>query len=352
MLIYWINFILIVFMAFVNTVKKDKNLQFVSFAVIVLFNVAIGSLRSTSVGTDTGGYVKIMPGIVSQSIPMIIEYERDPFFWVVMKLLNYVSSSPILYFSFLAVTFWSLSAYIIKKHSPDIFIALLVFVSFRFSDFYMNAMRQGVAIAIILFSFKYIVEKKPVNFVVTVLIASLFHKSAMIFLPAYLLQFIRLDKIRWIIPFLLISFFVLRNLIFTHVFVHLISDSEQYSLYLNSDESHGILYFMLYLVSFLICYFFSLNIENNRVFNLLLNMIFLAVLFQTICLSNPAFNRIAIYFSQFFILIIPYVYKYMIPKVGETNAFMFWIAFLVGLYALGGPAPGVVPYSYFWEHKI
>ena len=80
MLIYWINFILIVFMAFVNTVKKDKNLQIVSFAVIVLFNIAIGSLRSTIVGTDTGGYVKIMTGIVSQSISMIIEYERDPFF--------------------------------------------------------------------------------------------------------------------------------------------------------------------------------------------------------------------------------------------------------------------------------
>lgn len=350
MLIYWINFVLIVFMAFVNTIKKERNLQYVSLAIIVLVNVAIGSLRSTHVGTDTGGYLLAMPDIVSQSIPMIFEYERDPFFWFIMKLLNYITNSPILPFTFIAVTFWSFSAYTIKKFSPDIFIALLVFVSFRFSDFYMNAMRQGVAIAIILFSFKFISEKKPIHFILIVLLASLFHKSALVFFPAYFLQFIRLDKVRWIIPFLLVFFFVFRSLIFNNIFVYLINDSEQYSLYINDETQHGILYFILYLVSFLMCYFFSLNSDNNRNFNLLLNLVFIGVLFQIICLSNAAFNRIAIYFSQFFLLIIPYVYKFMIPKIGETYAFLFWIAFFVGLYVLGGPAPGVVPYTFFWQY--
>ena len=340
---------MIILLSFFNTIKKVKSLSLLSFILIILFYFLIGSLRSWRVGTDTGGYVSLLPGIISQDLFTIIEYERDPFFWITMKFINTISDSYIAYFIFLAVVFWFFSAYTIKKYAVDVFIALLVFVSFRFSDFYMNAMRQGISIALIFFSIKYIFDKKLIYFVLIVIVAALYHKSAILFLPIYFIQYINIESKKWLMPVIFVIVFVLKDLLFQYIFVRLISYSEQDSMYLNVGEAHGILYFILYLVAFALCYFFSLDMKNNRNFTILLNIVFVALLLQVICLTNPAFNRVAIYFSQFFTLIIPIVYKQMVEKYGETKSYFFWILFFVGLYALGGPAPGVVPYKFYWQ---
>lgn len=349
MLIYWILFSLIVLLSFVNTIKKDTILSLFSFALIILLYTLVGSLRSWKVGTDTGGYIHIIPSIITQSLVTIIEFERDPVFWITIKFINVLSNTTMAYFIFVAVVFWSFSAITIRNHAGDIFIALLVFVSFRFSDFYMNAMRQGISIALIFFSIKFIFEKKVLFFLLVVYVASLFHKSAIVFFPIYFIQYINIENKRWLMPLIFIAVFVLKDYIFQYVFAGLISDSEQYSMYMNFSDNHGILYFSLYFVAFVFCYLFSLSIKNNKNFSILLNIVFVALLFQVICLTNPAFNRISIYFSQFFTLIIPLVYKHMAGKYGETKSYFFWVSFFIALYAVGGPAPGVVPYKFYWQ---
>ena len=107
MLVYWIIFILAFIFFLVKTLSKDKNIETIGFFIVVLFAISLGCLRSNLVGTDTPGYVRDMPITVSQSVSSIIEYERDPFFWILIKFLFLFSDSYTLYFSVLAIVFWA-----------------------------------------------------------------------------------------------------------------------------------------------------------------------------------------------------------------------------------------------------
>lgn len=70
-----------------------------------------------------------------------------------------------------------------ESESPIFSIFLIFGMSFLF--IFMNAMRQMVAVSILLFSLRYIENHKPIPFVISLLIASLFHSSAVIFAVAY-----------------------------------------------------------------------------------------------------------------------------------------------------------------------
>lgn len=54
-----------------------------------------------------------------------------------------------------------------------------------------NTVRYYFALAIVLYSMRYILRKQYIGFLVTILIASLFHKTALIVIPLYLLAAIR-----------------------------------------------------------------------------------------------------------------------------------------------------------------
>ena len=349
MLVYWILFILVFFFFLINTLSKNKNIEILGFFISILFAISLGCLRSNLVGTDTPGYVRDMPITVSQSVSNIFEYERDPIFWVFIKFLFLFSDSYTLYFSVLAIVFWLFSALVIKKYAQEIFLGLLIFITFRFSDFYLNAMRQGFSIAIIMYSIKFIFDKKPINFVITVLIASLFHNSALFFMFAYLLQYVNLQKMRLLLFVLFVFVFLTKGWLYNYVFKSLVAENGQYGLYANIESDHGILYLILYTVTFLICSFFMKKFENNRTFNILFNLVYIGLLLQVITLKNVGFARIAVYYTQYFVLIVPMVYKQMVKDYGETKSFAFWSIFVIGLYIAGGPAPGVVPYKFFWE---
>ena len=57
-----------------------------------------------------------------------------------------------------------------------------------------SGLRQAIAIGITALSFNFIKEKKPVQFILLVILASLFHKSAIVFLAMYPIYNIKLDK--------------------------------------------------------------------------------------------------------------------------------------------------------------
>ncbi len=54
-----------------------------------------------------------------------------------------------------------------------------------------NTVRYYFALAIVLYSMRYILRKQYIRFLITILIASLFHKTALIVIPLYLLAVIR-----------------------------------------------------------------------------------------------------------------------------------------------------------------
>ncbi|MDO5548129.1 MAG: EpsG family protein [Eubacteriales bacterium] len=80
----------------------------------------------------------------------------------------------------------------VGKYSLDIRWSIFIFTFGAFFNTSLNLMRQFVAMAIALYALRYAYEKKKLPFFVWILIAFLFHKTAIVFVLFYLLADIEL----------------------------------------------------------------------------------------------------------------------------------------------------------------
>ena len=87
------------------------------------------------------------------------------------------------------------------KYSEFFLTALLLFYCYYIGDIF--PIRQSCALAITLFSGKYIIERKPIHFLVCLYISTLFHSSSFVFVIAYPLAVVQINN--KLIVFLLIT---------------------------------------------------------------------------------------------------------------------------------------------------
>lgn len=88
--------------------------------------------------------------------------------------------------------------YSIFKLSPNIWLSLWLYLTFFFVLHDMVQIRAAAALGFLMYSVKYIQERKIVPYVILVLIAFFFHSSAMIMMPLYFLPRKNLNKYVWI----------------------------------------------------------------------------------------------------------------------------------------------------------
>ena len=84
---------------------------------------------------------------------------------------------------------------------------LMAFLFFVITGNYflsLNIVSQYIAIAICIFSCYFIEKKKPLYFVLCVLLATCFHDSALLFLPVYLLNYVKI-KPNWCVVIVVVA---------------------------------------------------------------------------------------------------------------------------------------------------
>ena len=138
----------------------------------------------------------------------------------IVELSRYFKS-PLLYFSINAFIFYFSLYFFIKKFSADHWLSLLLFISFPL--FFLNSLsvvRIFTAIALVLYAYNFLVERKFFRYILIVIIASMFHKSALFSLTFLIFSSLQISSIVWFValaasPFLakyvlpLISSFIL-----------------------------------------------------------------------------------------------------------------------------------------------
>lgn len=238
-----------------------------------------------------------------------------------------------------ALIFYSLIFVAIRKYSVSPFVSLFLFYCSTLPLLGMN--RQFLAVAVCLFSIQFVVQKKTLYFLVAMVVAVLFHKSALIFLIVYFLNK-ELKPPVYLMLFLIvivISFSGVINKLPLQLFV-LAGDSavdrmdeyadkfiygEQLSL-LNSIL--GVLKRILWLV---ILFAFSKYVKNrNQYFTILFNMYFLASLLYIVfnnTILQIVVSRGLSYFSLAEIFIIPYVLTIFKNNVGKICIFFLMLTY-------------------------
>lgn len=184
-------YVAIVVAILLSLIIQRKENRFVLFLVIVLISLVSG-LRAYTVGTDSKYYHSIFTNFYSGGG---IYFREQVFMYVAKALMQLTGSDRIvfLFYSFLTNTLIILRFW--KWRDKGSFAMMMFYYLTLFFPQSMNIMRQYVAIAIIMWAFDYIFERKYKRFIIVIIIAALFHTSALIALVLIPLHYYMTNKI-------------------------------------------------------------------------------------------------------------------------------------------------------------
>lgn len=159
---------------------RSRMLCRVALVVNVLLITAVVGLRYHT-GADWSMY--ILQYRVLNSTGEV--YEWEPGFFALMHLFRAMTDNYYVLQFFVAAFTIILSAHYYRKHSEYPVFCLALFYFFFFNNLLMAQLRQAIALGIIVCSVRYVYDRQFVRFCLMVLLASLFHFSAIIALPLY-----------------------------------------------------------------------------------------------------------------------------------------------------------------------
>ena len=137
---------------------------------------------------DTGAYRRGFvesPNVIGQISEYMQTVTKDKGFYFVTAVIHCLfGNNSIAYFTLIAAFQLLIVAFVCRKFSSNYWFSIFVFIaSTDYLSWVQNGMRQFVAVTIIFAGTGFIVKKKYAKAVIMVLIASLFHQSALLMLP-------------------------------------------------------------------------------------------------------------------------------------------------------------------------
>ena len=239
--------------------------------------------------------------------------------------------------------------YFIYKHSEDPLVSVIVFMGIEFFTLSFTALRQMLAISVVVNSYSFIKQNKPIKFVLMVLLASLFHKTALVFLLAYLFKYIKINKKTFFIG---ISSLLFVQIIGFDLIINILKKFYPYyvpeNIMFTTDGIMQCLVILVYLLFGLYLYYFQFDKKTKEENRLLYVIIFAAFVIQSFANRIPMVNRIMWYFYIFMIIFLPNQIVNVLDK--KLNICFYiciilvclleYIIFSINMY-------DVIPYNFF-----
>ena len=345
----WISLIIYVF--FINIIMskikiKNKNKYFLIFAGIGIIFI-MGSRNHLTGVSDINVYYNYYDYISSISFKDI--FQCNPYgFELGYVLLNKVSSlffhnpQTILYLeAFICVL---CTSYFIYKNSQKMFDSLMYFMCFGCMMFALSGFRQAIAMSICLVSIEFIKQKKILPFSILVLIACMFHQTALIFFISYFLinSDFKIKHISVLILFLLLVIVFNNEIIFiaNNVF------NRHYEGYIGSSFN-GIMYVIIDLL-IIVMAIITKNENNNRN-KIGINMTILSLIFFILGYFVEISQRISWYFLYGTIVALPNLYTLIENKRNQEVVRLLFLIFAIILFIYRFSNNQYSNYEFFWN---
>lgn len=355
MIYYIIILILTLFSVYLQFNPKKSEIRALSI-VSFLFILALGGLRYR-VGADWYSYENLFNAV--RKLSDVFSAREEKLFMLFLYGCKKIANS----YSFFVFFLFAISFYLkfktITKYSPDIFISLIIYFYTLLLIYDLNGIRQGMAMAIVLASLSPILDKKLLQFISLIIIATFFHTSAILFLPFYWLSRINISKraLFIVIAVSLIISIPIRSLIENNSIVQslLALDSfSHYSTYL-TNENTGRDVSIISIAVFQRIFIFSLFFINyNKIIVredlklLLFNGYFIAIIiFIFLSFSAEFASRLSFYYKSLEIFMVPII---ITSQKRISNRIILVLIFvmlsLLGTYRiLEIPKGGLIPYN-------
>lgn len=313
MIVYYSLFGLIILMLALYKYTRNK-VFFIAIFILLFF---VGAFRF-DVGKDYSTYYKV---ITNYSTRYALEYERFELLNKPIILIARLINFPQFYFIAMYAITMFFYYFSIDRESKDKSLSLLLFISFPVLYIYaFSAIRQYVALAIVMFSMRYIFEEKKLKFIISIIVATLFHKSAILCLPMYLLRKINISKTIMFISMIIVP-------LLSEVIKELILNYYRISYFYKDDAGQGRKIFMFIALILIISILFKsklMKIDHRS--NFYINSLFVGYLIISLLLANSDMGiRLGTYYIQFLIFLIPLFTSVLESKMKMLTSYMLFI---------------------------
>lgn len=223
------------------------------------------------------------------------------FFWAEKLFTQLFNGDFQVFLIFIAIVTEIAVAIIIYRYSPAPWLSYLLWNCFGFYIFGFSAIKQALAMGLLMLAFTGIMEEKTKKFLLWTALAGCIHAPALIFLPAYWMAKSRLST--WKLVFYAVSaglIFLFRNPI-----VKFISDFyyDEADFMVNAHVGGRFLMIAALLIVGILLRGFS-----GKYFTKLFNLILVAAILQMFSGFDNVFTRLTDYYFQFVILYLPMMF--------------------------------------------
>lgn len=347
--IYLLIFISSVFL-YAKDFDKKKAVRIISAVSFVLLT-AMFALRHPSMGVDLGyggdyGYLWSFSDIAGFSwkeafVLQVQNYERG--YILFNKLISVFSDNQQVFLGVVAFAGLLPIFYTIQKKMTHPDLAIYIFMGLPCFLMFFSGVRQAIAIGICFYAIQYIMDRKLIKFLITVLIATLFHTSAWVFLLAYPIYYIPMTKARRMLSYAIIPIiYVFRYPLFV-IFSVLFKENAV------PDNNSAFTLFFVFTLVYVFCGLFSDESEQTAG---LKNIFFVACCIQALGGVYSTVMRVGYYFMVALVLLLPLL---VVKQTNKRNARIIkrvvTVCFvLFGLYSLyNGSWAQSNPYRWFWR---
>ena len=237
------------------------------------------------------------------------------FYWLCKAISLMTNGDFHIFLVFLAVVTQVIVGVLIYKYSPKPWFSFLIWNCMQFYITYeFSAIKQGLAMSLLMLAYIGIVKRKPLIFLVVTLLAGFIHGPALCFLPAYYLATRRIDQYSLIAYiFMAVGTFVFRNQVM-EFFSDIYYEDDMYK------EVYDVWFGGRFVVIVLIV-FTGLALKGlyDRRFEGLFNLMIISAIFQLFSVYDNVFTRLADYYFQFTILYIPMIFYERKVASSEKN---------------------------------
>lgn len=307
-MIVYFSLLIFVFLSSL-VIGRNKNLDNMMFFFIFLAMILVSGLRDVSIGTDSVNYVLIFER--TNAIDDILNQTMEPGYLAIAWLAKKFGSNYIWLFIITAVI--SVAGLIggIRRYSLSPHLSFFFMIATGYYTFFFNGARQGIALAITFFTIGAFYEGKFKNLFFIVILASFFHLTALVLIPAYFL--VRRDFSFKLLGYIFVLS-AIASLFLNELFSLAGTVDERFAKYGDYNKASGILtaLYNLIIASFFIFIYRYVKV-NRQMYSVLLNLFLVGVSISIFAVFNglgaSGIARLSVYFTISSLLIWPVIFQ-------------------------------------------
>lgn len=368
MYVYYAFIILVFFISILSVlypnykVNNEERLPNIFFTTIILIAFILLYTYRWCNGTDFYNYYLDFMKMKYMTYQNVLE-TRDLFFtFLTYYMYKAFPDNFIIYNMLLGIITYLPIMIIMRKYSKNFIVSILLYIFMMLYFLPYNTVRQGIACSICFYASRYLMEEKIEykKFLIWSFIASMFHTTALMFIPIGILskrRFLKKEIIIAVFILLIIALNLDKIWVYLIKFLRIIGQTKiandyQYALI----EAGGVSYIRI-LVMFIpvilscICHRSIKSKFNDNRIDVLMNLSLFSAVFMIFALKFSVLARISQYFEIYNILLYTYILRVFEDKARRVITYVIMVSYFLYMCILIPNGGNLVPYQYYYNFE-